>query len=237
MKPIDVVSLFDGLPSESARRHLTNGLRNLFNFYEAQGYPDAWLNLLRKNLPKVKVGVDLWIPEPEDIAESLRRLKMRGGRYYALYNILLDSGLRLTEGIRLYNSLIDGDVQFEDHGGFSLISLGYLRGTKLAYYGFVTKFSLKLIEEQEKPLTYKKTMGVLTKKYGVKVSWKYLRKFANDVMTSEELNIPESVADFIEGRVPRTIGARHYMRLRRKAIGYYPRWVEYLTELRKKADV
>ena len=180
---------------------------------------------------------DLWIPEPEDVARSLRRLKMRGGRYYALYNILLDSGLRLTEGLRLYNSFIDGDVQSEDHGSFSLIALGYLRGTKLAYYGFVTRFSLKLVEEQEKPLTYKKTMGVLTKKYGVKVSWKYLRKFVNDVMTSEELNIPESVADFIEGRVPRTIGARHYMRLRRKAIGYYPRWVEYLTELRKEADV
>jgi len=35
--------------------------------------------------------VDLWIPEPEDVVESLWRLKMgAGGRFYALYNIILD---------------------------------------------------------------------------------------------------------------------------------------------------
>ena len=56
-----------------------------------EGYPDAWLDLFRKNLPKMKVGVDLWIPEPEDVVESLWRLKMgAGGRFYALYNIILD---------------------------------------------------------------------------------------------------------------------------------------------------
>jgi intergrase/recombinase len=48
------------------------------------------------------------------------------------------------------------------------------------------------------------------------VTWKYLRKFAFDTMTDEELNIPESVADFIQGRTPKSIGARHYMKLKRK---------------------
>ena len=38
--------------------------------------------------------------------------------------------------------------------------------------------------------------------------WEY-----DDVMTSERLNIPESVADFIQGRVPKSIEAE----LRRKA--------------------
>jgi len=67
------------------------------------------------------------------------------------------------------------------------------------------------------------------------VTWKYLRKFAFDVMTSEELNIPESVADFIQGRTPKSIGARHYMKLKRKAIQFYPRYAEYVMELRQKA--
>ena len=42
-------------------------------------------------------------------------------------------------------------------------------------------------------------------------------------MISEELGIPESVADFIEGRVPKRVGARHYTKLLRQAEAYYPK--------------
>ncbi|MDH5690215.1 MAG: integrase, partial [Candidatus Bathyarchaeota archaeon] len=62
---------------------------------------------------------------------------------------------------------------------------------------------------------------------------KYLRKYAFDKMI--ELEIPESVADFIEGRVPQRIGAKHYMALARQAEKYYPRYAEYITRLRQKA--
>ena len=48
-----------------------------------------------------------------------------------------------------------------------------------------------------------------------------------------ELEMPESVADFIEGRVPRTIGAIHYLELRQKAIHFYPRYCNYLKKLRR----
>jgi len=63
-------------------------------------------------------------------------------------------------------------------------------------------------------------MGTATKRFGI-MSCKYLRKFAFDTMTSERLNIPESVADFVEGRTPKTVGVRHYMRLKRKAVQFY----------------
>ena len=64
------------------------------------------------------------------------------------------------------------------------------------------------------------------------VSYKYLRKFAFDTMTSKQLNIPESVADFIEGRTPKSVGTRHYVLLKRKAIQFYLRYSEYMTHLR-----
>jgi len=50
-----------------------------------------------------------------------------------------------------------------------------------------------------------------------------------------ELEIPESVADFIEGRVPKRIGAKHYMALARQASKFYPRYAVYITRLRQKA--
>ena len=62
---------------------------------------------------------------------------------------------------------------------------------------------------------------------------KYLRKFAFDKMI--ELEVPESVADFIQGRVARKIGARHYMSLARQACKFYPRYAEYLESLRERA--
>lgn len=37
------------------------------------------------------------------------------------------------------------------------------------------------------------------------------------------------VADFIEGRVAKRIGAKHYMALRRQADGFYGRYAEYVT--------
>jgi len=235
-EPIDVVALFDGL-SDSQKRHLANGLRNLFNFYEVQGLASKrLLDLLRRNLPKVSVGVDLKVPEPDEVIHSLRMLK-GSGRYFALYNLMLDSGLRLTEGVRLYNSLVNNELKAEQHKGFYVIPLSYFRDTKLAYYGFLTEFSLKIVTSQDKVLRYKKIMGSITKRFKGVVSWKYLRKFAFDTMTNEEMNIPESVADFIQGRVPKTVGARHYMKLKRKAIQFYPRYAEYITELRRKARI
>ncbi|KPV65136.1 MAG: hypothetical protein AOA65_0515 [Candidatus Bathyarchaeota archaeon BA1] len=66
------------------------------------------------------------------------------------------------------------------------------------------------------------------------ISPKYLRKFALDNMIS--LEILESVADFIQGRVPRRIGSKHYLALARQASKFYPRYAEYAMELRWKAS-
>jgi intergrase/recombinase len=235
---MDVVDMFKDLENDSQKRHLVNGLRNLFNFYEAQGLAEKpWLDLLRRNLPKTSIGVDLRIPSEEEVIESLKRMANmdKGKRFLAVYNLLLDSGLRLTEAVRFFNALKLGEVKLERHDGFYIAPLGYFRNTKLAYYGFITEFTLKIIKEaDDKPLTYNGTAGKAKKQFKA-VNGKYIRKFVFDQMTSEQLNIPESVADFIQGRTPKTVGARHYMKLKRKAIQFYPRYAEYITRLRRKA--
>jgi intergrase/recombinase len=234
-EPMDLVNIFKDL-TNSQKRHFKNGLRNVFNFYEAQGLADkGWLDVLRKNLPKTSIGIDLNIPTADDIAKSLKLLK--ASKYFALYNLTLDSGLRLTEALRLFNSLRENKIEIEGNNGFYIAPLGYFRGTKVAYYGFITEFTMRLIKEAKGGLRYVKIMGALTKKFENVISWKYLRKFAFDIMTSESLNIPESVADFIQGRTPKSIGARHYMQLKRKAVQFYPRYAEYITQLRQKGGL
>jgi len=48
-----------------------------------------------------------------------------------------------------------------------------------------------------------------------------------------EREIPESIADFIQGRVPQRVGAKHYMTLARQASKFYPRYLEYVENLQK----
>ena len=142
---------------------------------------------------------------------------------------------RLMHAYRLLNELINGTLRVEAMDEFYVATLGYFRGTKLAYYGFFTHETMQLIRKLKKKTTYKTVKSVKRRFKKDIVTYKYLRKFAFDMMTSEELNIPESVADFIQGRVPKSVGARHYMKLKRKATQFYPRYAEYIIRLRQKA--
>ena len=230
--PMDVVSVFSGL-SRGQSHQMIRALRNLFNFYEAQGVDKTWLDILRKNIPTDKVGIDLMVPTEEAIIESLRKLsKPRFERFFAVYNLILDSGLRLTEAVRLISSLSTVQIQRQDE--FCVATIGSFRGTKVAYFGYFTDYTMRLIGRVGGKLSYETVKRKKGWDKGV-ISWKYLRKFAFDKMI--ELEVPESVADFIEGRVPKRIGAKHYMALARQASKFYPRYARYITELREKADV
>ena len=120
--------------------------------------------------------------------------------------------------------------------GFFRCTLGYFRGCKLAYAGYFTPYTalliLKVKERGEMLNDHTAAHNFYKHKF---LPCKYLRKFAFDSMISESLNVPESVADFIEGRTPKKIGARHYSRLLTQADGHYPKFVNYISELRKMA--
>jgi intergrase/recombinase len=104
------------------------------------------------------------------------------------------------------------NLQAEKHNGFCTVTLGYFRRSKIAYLGFITDYTIRLLREVEKQLKYETVRGSVRKRLGKHiVRYKYLRKFVNDVMTSEALSIPESVVDFIQGRTPKTVGALHYI--------------------------
>jgi len=66
------------------------------------------------------------------------------------------------------------------------------------------------------------------RRYGL-VPAKYLRKFVFHKML--ELEIPEAVADFIQGRNPATVGRRHYANLKCLADKFDPRYAKYLRKL------
>jgi len=145
--PIDVAKMFQSL-SVGQKHGLIRAVRNLLNFYEAQGFAEkAWLDLLRKNIPRDEVGFDINVPVEEQIVGSLKQLSSDGGHavYFAIYNLILDSGLRVIEAVRLIEDL--DHVQIEKVNGFYVATLGMMRKVKLAYYAFFTEYTMELLRK------------------------------------------------------------------------------------------
>jgi intergrase/recombinase len=231
--PMDVMKLFSPLTA-GQRHHLNRAMRAWFRCLEINR-PDRefkeFLDSLRKAIPKDEVGIDINVPGEEQVISDLKRIVSDSLPLQAEYNLLLDSGLRLVEVVRLLNSFPEA----EHLEGFYRCPVGLFRGSKQAYYCYMTEYTYQLIQRLNEKVSEVRLKRLhQLHKY---TRAKYIRKFVNDTMTSERLNIPESVADFIQGRVPKSIGAKHYMQLKRKADQFYPRYAEYVTELRRKAGI
>jgi intergrase/recombinase len=230
-EPMDLVRAAINL-TDGQKHNLNRALSALLRFYELKGVNQNYLSALRKAVPKDPDFIDLYVPSEAEVIEALKKLNGFPTKYRAFYNLALDSGLRMTEVARLIN-------EFENAievNGFYRCTLGYFRGCKLAFAGYFTPYTLALIQQVKKA---KEQVGDnCASHYFYKyrlLSVKYLRKFAFDTMISERLNVPESVADFIEGRTPKKIGARHYSKLIAQADGHYPKYANYIAELRKNA--
>ena len=112
--------------------------------------------------------------------------------------------------------------------GFCRQNLGMFRGEKQAYYAYYTQYTHRIILQTEKPFS-QKSVEKYAQNHDITRA-KYLRKFAFDQMLA--LGIPESKADFIEGRVARKVGVRHYANLRRQSDLWYKKYSKYLHKLR-----
>jgi len=72
---MDVLRLFNGL-SVGQRHHLNRALRALFNYFEMLGGDANFLDGLRKAIPKDRIGIDLHVPEPNEIKQCLMMLPL-----------------------------------------------------------------------------------------------------------------------------------------------------------------
>ncbi|MEM2306973.1 MAG: integrase [Candidatus Bathyarchaeia archaeon] len=227
--PEDIIEVFSGL-SGGQIHQLDRALRAFLNYCLLKGYPEDWIKLLKKAIPKEPEFVDLKVPEEREVTESLKKIREIPAKYGALWALCLESGLRLQEAINLMNNFDESKLTAVN--GFYRYRIGEFRGFKSAYFAFFTGEALKLIQANREKVVRANASHYFSK-YKI-LQPKYLRKFAFDKMV--ELGVPESVADFIEGRVPRRIGARHYMSLVKQADNYYGRYAEYLKALREKAN-
>jgi len=224
---------------ERGRRHLQLALKNLFKFLEWKGWPEELLARWRKLVKVENTNEDCNVPSEEDLVVSLRELAKGQAKYWVLYNVLLDSGIRLSHAVQLLNTW--DDSRLKEHDGYYTYALGKTSGTKRQPFVFLTPYTVQLIRalrssgqlgqigENAAKVYYRKRA-----KKGVVLA-KYVRKFVFTKLVA--LGVPESVADFIQGRVAKTVGARSYLAKLELAKQHYARYARYLAELRARAGL
>lgn len=230
-EPMDILRLFAGV--KHGVRHLWLTFRAIFNYLESVGFVDsAALVSYHKALPQPPQFVDFKVPSEQAIIDSMVKLRVNcpHPEYIALYNLLIDSGVRLIEAVKAIE-LIESA---EKVGGFYRICLGLVRGCKSSFYVYLSSETYReIIKLENRQLNKRRATDYYRGRGSCRVtSPKYLRKFAFDKML--ELGIAESIADFYQGRVPRTVGARHYANLVRLSDKAYPKYLRYLGKLKGK---
>ncbi|MEM2564533.1 MAG: hypothetical protein QXQ42_02425, partial [Candidatus Bathyarchaeia archaeon] len=101
--PEDIIEVFSGL-SGGQIHQLDRALRAFLNYCLLKGYPEDWIKLLKKAIPKEPEFVDLKVPEEREVTESLKKIREIPAKYGALWALCLESGLRLQEAINLMNN-------------------------------------------------------------------------------------------------------------------------------------
>ena len=224
------------LRCERGRRHLQVALKNLFKFLvEWKGWPEEVIKPLRDLVRVDKPSEDDNVPDEEDIIKALRTLGYGDVRYLALYNLMLDSGIRLRHAVELLRAWDDKKLKACD--GFYIYNYGKSRGPKKQRFVFLTPYTVELIHRARAQGLGRLTEDAATNYYRRRdlTMPKYVRKFVYSKLIA--LGVPESLADFIEGRELKTVGARSYLAKLELAKAHYGRYARYLAELRAKAGL
>jgi intergrase/recombinase len=183
----------------------------------------AWRNFYKlvldrdppETLKVKKTKADLRVPSLDEIRQTLERAKQYPN-LYIMYRLLLESGIRESEALRVLNGYDGSKDRFED--GVYAYEINWQRGQKGSFYAFH-------ITPLQKIKVSKSYVDKYTKKSGL-VPPKYFRKFVASKMA--ELGIPLDVIDFIQGRKPTRVLTQHYVSLFGIAKEHYKKYAEWL---------
>ena len=237
--PADVVAMFTAC--KRGKDHLNKAFRNLLNFYrKIMGYPKSFIEDLKEAIPTIRKGVDTYVPSEEAIIRTLKALRCAPFKYYLYWWVPLATGIRpKKDAIKL---ITEADLSKAErietpHGAYYFLELGWVGRTKAAFVACLPDFIYDMIirfGESKEKLTYNGARKFREKRMPHIETPGSMRDFCYNKLL--ELGMPESAADFLNGRGPRTVGGKHYMDKIRQIKAFYPRYLAYLKELKARAE-
>ena len=218
----DQMELFKIINSvKKGKRQLCLGIRALLNFYEAFDLmSEESLMKYRKVVKIPRTNSDEYVPEDSKVIEAFR--KFEDERYRILFKLLAFSGIRLKEAIYLLNNFNKDRLILSEK--IAKYPLSLERRTKKSFYAYMPKdFALELRKVKIDELASRQYFS----RRGLPA--KYLRKWNYNFLILN--GVPESVADFIQGRASITVGSMHYLAKVKQADEWYSRVVDKLLRL------
>jgi len=206
---------------EKGKRYFCVGLRNLLNFYEAFDLMGEESLIKYRKIVKIpKTNQDKYVPEDSKIIEVFRKFKDE--RYKILFKLLAFSGIRLREALYLLRTFDSNKLITNEK--IAKYPLGLNRGSKKSHYAYIP---LEFSNELRKMELNEDAVSQYFRKKGLPC--KYLRKWNYNFLILN--GVPESVADFIQGRASITIGSMHYLTKVKQADEWYSKIVDKLLEI------
>ncbi|WP_440951586.1 integrase [Methanococcoides sp. FTZ1] len=195
----------------------SRGLRNLINYFEDEEMYEicgAPLERWRKNIKIKKSGIcEIYITDDE-VREGYKGCPED---VRSLYKLLVYSGNRLSHVHEVVKNFDAGKVVVEgDVAHYPTSSLS--KGNKRTFQIYFPTAFIPELKKIDTNLAYKS----LTKKLQVnRASAKTIRKWHLNMLV--QAGVGESVADFIQGRSPTTVGSAHYLNKVHQATLQYSR--------------
>jgi len=209
----DVIRIVD---SSTSRKNMVIALRNFINFLEEIGaIAPEFANKLRKPLKVVRSNVDAFIPSDKDVINAYKKFDKE--KYRIVFKILLYSGIRITETMQFINGFDRSRLMI--NGKIAKYPLFADRQSKNAYFVYLpAKFAKEL---KKTKVTLSGCKNYFSRR---KLPPKYLRKWQYNFLILN--GVPESVADFIQGRASITVGSMHYLAKVKQADEFYAKVVD-----------
>ncbi len=213
----------------------TVGFRVFLNFCEDESILNTQIiEDLRKNIKIVrpkKSNIDIYVPSTEEIKYSISRIKKEFSiSHYIIFKLILETGMRYTETVKLIENFNENNVEVNEDKGICVYSNFYLRGHKKSFYLFFTIRTYELIKTHLsilKKITFNNLPKQISKQKDI-ISLKYLRKYQFNLLIENEVSF--EVANFIQGRSSNDVGINHYLSKKKFAVDGYQKIISILNE-------
>ena len=198
-------------------RNAQKAFRLFAKFLASRGViSDDFAEKILKVIKVKRADADIYIPTVEEIKKTLRLAKEYSENVYFIYRIALESGVRLSEILRI---LREPEKDIRD-GSICYYPLAWQRGYKGVFYVFHLTPLRKIDITRGAIADFERRRDAL--------AIKYFRKFAASKMA--ELGVPLDIIDFIQGRKPTRVLTQHYVSLFGIAKEQYKKYAEWLSK-------
>ncbi len=192
---------------------LARSIRNLINFYvDVKGLDEGIVVKLKRACKMRPTGVkDIFISSDELLEAYSYVKEKQPNEIVIFFKLLVYSGIRATHAVEMLNTFNRSKmIVIEDKGIARYPILEFSKGQKKGFFAYI---SLSFVDELDR-INLRYCQFIDRMRYGG-VSPNTIRKWHYNLMI--ENGIPESVADFIQGRHPASVGAMHYLAVARQA--------------------